>query len=147
MTNKEYTAWLNREYLKQEPWPELTGKTVAEMFQGRPGFKAQSHRTINGLVAKPKRFRVPIPARRGLNSILGEYTTGRTVKVTKYNWSTGFNYDPDGADKPAPAHLEIYEFEKVEIGKVRKVGGEYVTVFPDREENCTYERHRGRAAL
>ena len=100
MTNKEYTAWLNREYLKQEPWPELTGKTVAEMFQGRPGFKAQSHRTINGTVAKPKRFRVPIPARRGLNSILGEYTTGRNVKVTKYNWSTGFNYDPDGVDKP-----------------------------------------------
>ena len=27
----------------------------------------------------------------------------------------------------------------MEIGKVRKVGGEYVTVFPDREENCTYD--------
>ena len=84
MTDKEYTAWLNREYLKQEPWAELTGKTWADMAKDKPWFKAACRRTVNGLVAKPKRFRVPIPARRGLNSILGEYTTGRNVKVTRY---------------------------------------------------------------
>lgn len=65
-------------------------KTIYEMVKDEPGFKRFCARKSTAKTAKPKRFRVPIPKPKGINSVLreNEYTTGRLVRLT-YKKETG----------------------------------------------------------
>jgi len=51
-----------------------------EAMKDDPKFKRFCARTVNSLIAKPKRFRVPIPGRKSIWSVMGPYTTGRMMK-------------------------------------------------------------------
>jgi hypothetical protein len=54
--------------------------TMYEMVKDDPKFKAFCRRKVNGTAPRKTKFKVPIPKRLSIYSVLGDYTTGRLVR-------------------------------------------------------------------
>lgn len=102
-------------------------KTIYDMVKDQPGFKRFCARQSTKPVAKPKRFKVPIPRPKGINSVLkeNEYTTGRYLLLT---------YKNETGEYTAIAEETAYLF---------KLNGEFSSVlvtYPEAEKVETFEQ-------
>jgi hypothetical protein len=86
--------------------------TIYDMVKSDPKFKRYCARKTTQKI-KPKRFRVPIPRAIGALSVLGEYPTGRVLRVTQKNENGEYSYTRD------------------EVARLTKRAGEFVSVLPE----------------
>jgi hypothetical protein len=86
--------------------------TIYDMVKTDPKFKRFCARKCTQKI-KPKRFRVPIPRSIGQLSVLGEYPTGRVLRVTQKNENGEYSYTRD------------------EVATLTKRAEEFISVLPD----------------
>jgi len=94
-----------------------------EMVKGNPNFKRYCARQSTRPIAKPKRFKVPIPKPKGMLSVLGEYTTGRMIRCTSVRPKTIWNTDGT-SEKIENKHTWIIE----ETATLKKINGEFISI-------------------
>jgi hypothetical protein len=95
-------------------------------------------------VKKPKRFKVPIPARKSIYSVCGEYETGRTLKIIPIKKLQYFaDKEPEWVDIPEQERDE-HSHTRIERATLSKINGEFVSTLDwPKDEHVIVEVLRG----
>lgn len=96
--------------------------TFYEMVKDKPAFKRYCARQSTRPIAKPKRFRVPIPKPKGPLSVLGEYKTGRMIRCSNITHA----YDPDKPDGKGEQTVHQWVIEETAV--LKKINGEFISI-------------------